>query len=255
MATNYPTSLDNGTSLPYPSSTDDTNSPSLAGGQDNQNDALIAVETKLGTGSSTPSGTYALVSTGTGTSAWSLATPTSTIVGISDTQTLTNKTIDAANNTITNLSGSDLADNTITATQIANATITSTQIASGSISYANLISTIFSAQVTSYTNTGSAGGSGFYANIGGIKYCWGQTLFQNSAASFGSSDYYSINFPSGFFNTISSAAGSVYNTYGAAAQFVAPVNEPSTTSWSLYFMQSGTLSGAQLSASWYIVGT
>ena len=161
----------------------------------------------------------------------------------------------AANNTITNLSGSDLADNTITATQIANATITSTQIASGSISYANLISTIFSAQVTSYTNTGSAGGSGFYANIGGIKYCWGQTLFQNSAASFGSSDYYSINFPSGFFNTISSAAGSVYNTYGAAAQFVAPVNEPSTTSWSLYFMQSGTLSGAQLSASWYIVGT
>ena len=73
MATNYPTSLDNGTSLPYPSSTDDTNSPSLAGGQDNQNDALIAVETKLGTGSSTPSGTYALVSTGTGTSAWSLA--------------------------------------------------------------------------------------------------------------------------------------------------------------------------------------
>lgn len=130
MATNYPTSLDNGTSLPYPSSTDDTNSPSLAGGQDNQNDALIAVETKLGTGSSTPSGTYALVSTGTGTSSWSLATPASTIVGISDTQTLTNKTIDAANNTITNLSGSDLASNTITATQIANATITGTQLAS-----------------------------------------------------------------------------------------------------------------------------
>ena len=128
--TNYPTSLDDSTSLPYPSSTDDTNSPSLAGGQDNQNDALIAVETKLGTGSSTPSGTYALVSTGTGTSAWSLATPASTIVGISDTQTLTNKTIDAANNTITNLSGSNLANNTITATQIANATITGTQLAS-----------------------------------------------------------------------------------------------------------------------------
>lgn len=128
--TNFPTSLDDSTSLPYPSATDDTNSPSLSGGQDNQNDALIAVETKLGTGSSTPSGTYALVSTGTGTSSWSLATPASTIVGISDTQTLTNKTIDAANNTITNLSGSNLANNTITATQIANATITGTQLAS-----------------------------------------------------------------------------------------------------------------------------
>ena len=155
MATNFPSSLDNATSLPYPSATDDTNSPSLSSGQDNQNDALIAVETKLGTGSSTPSGTYALVSTGTGTSSWSLATPTSTIVGISDTQTLTNKTIDASNNTISNLSGSDLASNTITATQIANATITATQIATNGVGASNLATNAIKlgyAQITSTFN-------------------------------------------------------------------------------------------------------
>ena len=133
MAINYPASLDNGTSLPNPTATQDTNSPSLSAGQGLQNDAVIALETKLGTGSSTPSGTYALVSTGTGSSAWSLATPTGTIVGTTDTQTLTNKTIDASSNTISNLSGSDLASNTITATQIANATITATQIANATI--------------------------------------------------------------------------------------------------------------------------
>ena len=42
MATNFPTSLDNSTSLPYPSSGNFTNAPSLAGLNDNQNDALRA---------------------------------------------------------------------------------------------------------------------------------------------------------------------------------------------------------------------
>ena len=172
MAINYPASLDNGTSLPNPTATQDTNSPSLSSGQGLQNDAVIALETKLGTGSSTPSGTYALVSTGTGSSSWSLATPTGTIVGTSDTQTLTNKTIDASNNTISNLSGSDLASNTITATQIANATITATQIASGTITFANLLSTIFSGQIQTYSNTGTWGGTVNWINLGGIKIAW-----------------------------------------------------------------------------------
>lgn len=93
MATNFPSSLDNSTSLPYPSSTNDTNNPSLAGGQDNQNDAIIATQTKVGIGASTPSSNNLLIGTGSGTSAWTKAAPTGTIVGTSDTQTLTNKTL------------------------------------------------------------------------------------------------------------------------------------------------------------------
>lgn len=93
MSTNFPSSLDNGTSLPYPGSTSLTSSPSLASGQDNQNDSLIAIQTKLGITASTPTLNNLLIGTGTGTSTWSKTAPTGTIVGTSDTQTLTNKTL------------------------------------------------------------------------------------------------------------------------------------------------------------------
>jgi len=93
MATNFPTSLDNSTSLPYPSSGNFTNAPSLAGLNDNQNDALIATQTKLGIGASTPTSGKFLTGTGTGTSAWANTVPAGTVVGTSDSQTLTNKTL------------------------------------------------------------------------------------------------------------------------------------------------------------------
>ena len=153
-ATNFPTSLDNGTSLPNPSATQDTNSPSLSDGQATQNNAVIAVETKLGTGASTPSGTYALVSTGTGSSAWSLATPASAIVGISDTQTLTNKTIDFSSNTISNISGSDIANLSITASQLANATITATQIANATITATQIANATITSSNMNLTKSG-----------------------------------------------------------------------------------------------------
>jgi len=136
MAINYPTSLDNGTSLPYPSSTDTLSSPNLSGLADNLNDAIIALETKLGiadANSQTPVAGNLLASTANGESSWSVPYPASTIVGVSDTQTLTNKTIDFTNNTISNIAGANIASQSITATQIANATITATQIANNTI--------------------------------------------------------------------------------------------------------------------------
>lgn len=139
MSTLYPTDIDTSTSLPYPTATDDTNSPSLSGGQDNQNDALIAIETLVGTNATQTapvSGTF-LTSASDGTSIWANTVPTGTVVGTSDTQTLTNKTIDASNNTISNLSGSDIANLSITATQIANATITLANMAAGALTQPN----------------------------------------------------------------------------------------------------------------------
>ena len=102
-------------------------------------------------------------------------TPTfpATVLTTTGTQTVTNKTINFSNNTISNVSGGNLTALSVTATQIANNTITATQIASGGIDYANLLSTIFSGQIVSYANTGTAGGYIYYLNMGGFKVYFG----------------------------------------------------------------------------------
>lgn len=93
MSINFPGSLDTSTQLPQPSASDFTNSPSHAGAHDNLSLATIAIETKLGTGASTATNNNLLIGTGSGSSAWTKAAPSGTIVGTTDSQTLTNKTL------------------------------------------------------------------------------------------------------------------------------------------------------------------
>lgn len=73
----YPSSIDNGTTLPYPSATDDTNSPSLSSGQSVQNNAIIAIETLIGSNATqtTPTAEYnVLQATSATASEWGLLT-------------------------------------------------------------------------------------------------------------------------------------------------------------------------------------
>lgn len=79
--TNYPTSLDNGTSLPQPGSGSATNSPSHAGLHDVEIQGLIAVQGKVGTGASTPVVNTLLRGTGTGTTAYAQAVLTTDVTG------------------------------------------------------------------------------------------------------------------------------------------------------------------------------
>lgn len=90
MATNFPSSLD---SLTNPTSTDTTTAVDHAAQHANANDAIEALQAKVGVNSSavTTSHDYKL----------SEVTSTDKAVGKSATQTLTNKTIDAASNTLT----------------------------------------------------------------------------------------------------------------------------------------------------------
>lgn len=82
MSTNFPGSVDDGTTLPNPGANAPTNNPSLSGGQTNQNDAIKAIEAKVGTGASTPSAGKIFRGTGSGASAWGAADLTTDITGV-----------------------------------------------------------------------------------------------------------------------------------------------------------------------------
>ena len=66
MSTNFPASLDSYTN---PASTDTLDGVPHHSQHANANDALVQLETKMGTGASTPSANKVLRGTGTGTSA------------------------------------------------------------------------------------------------------------------------------------------------------------------------------------------
>lgn len=75
MATNYPTSLDTSANLPNPTGTSFQNNPDHGQQHANANDAIKALEAKLGIGNTAPSSTgLLLVPTGPGTTAWSQLT-------------------------------------------------------------------------------------------------------------------------------------------------------------------------------------
>lgn len=63
----YPTTID---SIPEPSADSPTNNPSASGVSTAQTNAIVAIETKLGTGASTPVAGNVLTSTADGTSEW-----------------------------------------------------------------------------------------------------------------------------------------------------------------------------------------
>jgi hypothetical protein len=78
----------------------------------------------------------------------------STIVGISDTQSLTNKSIDSDNNTITNIVNNDIkAGASIDATKIADGSINNTEF-----QYLNGVSSNIQTQITTHTTATSAHG-------------------------------------------------------------------------------------------------
>lgn len=118
MSTNFPTSLD---TLTNPSGANNLSSPDHASQHADANDAIEAIEAKLGTGASNqaPASSRFLVGTGSGTSDWSKVVPSGTVVGTSDTQTLTNKTL-----TSPTINGGTITSVTLTTPTISNPTLT-----------------------------------------------------------------------------------------------------------------------------------
>lgn len=179
MATNYPANKDTSTTLPYPSATDDTNNPSLAGLQDNQNDAVIAIETYIGnnTASQTaPLANNVLLSTAAGTSEWGQITSSNVA---SANSTGTGSFVFASSPTI---SGATLSSPTISnptfstslgALNVSSLTASSTITGNGGIS----TTTLNTSSTTTLSNTtvnGTLSAVGAFTSNGSV-------VFTNSA--------------------------------------------------------------------------
>lgn len=227
MATNYPSSLDNATSLPYPNATDDTNSPSLAGGQDNQNDALIAIETLVGTNASQtdPTAQYnVLQATSASASEWakltsnnvSSSTGTGSFV-FATSPTISSPTISSPTISSPNITGSlgNISTGTITASGAITASstlaVTGDTTLTGSLT-GSTISTSGQITMQSSTSPPSAG-----ASTAG--------LLMSSTSSFGI--FYGSEAP-----TFTAAQGSIYlRTDGSSTSTRLYVNTTGSTTW------------------------
>lgn len=107
---NYPTSLD---SLVNPTTNDFLNSPNHVQQHSDVNDIVEALEAKLGIGASVAASGKLLRGTGVGASAWDKDAPTGTIVGTTDSQTLTNKTLTSPTINTAIINNPTLSTNTI----------------------------------------------------------------------------------------------------------------------------------------------
>lgn len=106
----------------------------------------------------------------------------------------------------------------------------------GGITYAKLLSTIFSGQVSSQANAGSAGGTMYYVNLGGIKLLWatGATITTTTTAT-----EFIYTLPVGFFSTVQSSIASIMPVTADAKQ-LCNISQSTTSSTGLYVWASTT---------------
>lgn len=213
MATNYPTSKDDNTTLPNPTTGAFLNSPSHAGQHDNVNDATKAIQTKLGTGASTPVANTFLFGTGTGASTWQMLTSAAVLAAVSDetgtgnlvfntTPTLITPKVDTINestggNGVTTAgmnvkSGVIQTSNSVITTNITDANVTPAKLVAGTGT-----SWVYQSWSPTFANWtigtgGSAGTIAKYGQIGKTVHFWVSSTLGTSGQSVGASATFTL---------------------------------------------------------------
>lgn len=175
MSTNYPGALD---TLSNPSASSATNSPSHAAQHADANDAIEAIEAKLGTGATTPTANKLLFGTGTGTTAWQGLTSAQLLAILSDetgtgsavfatTPTLVTPKVDTINEstptngvTIDGLNIKDSALNTNNSVVTSNITalnVTTAKIAANAVDYTKVAAGFLVQVVSTQTSAMTTG--------------------------------------------------------------------------------------------------
>lgn len=202
MSTNFPSSIDDGTTLPNPSSTDKTNSPSHASLHGNANDAIKAIEAKLGSGATTPSASKILFGTGAGTSDWKELTSAELKGVISDetgsgsavfatSPTLVTPSVDTINestpaNGVTidglNIKDSKLnTNNSVVTANITNASVTADKLATGAAK--STVATSETTTSTSYTDLATVESTTVTVGANGLLLVGYSCQLSNSGAN------------------------------------------------------------------------
>lgn len=106
--------------------------------------------------------------------------------------------------------------------------VVTANITDAAVTYAKLLSTIFSGQVSSAANAGTAGGTNYYINLGGIKLCWTRgALFTAGASTFTTK---TVTLPTSFFSTVQHVSATlVVSSLGGGGAKVAYVQDGYST--------------------------
>lgn len=192
-STLYPGAIDDSSTLYQPGPGDLMNSVDHAGLHDNVDVAVIATQTKLGTGSSTPVASTVLRGTGTGTSAWGQANLTTDVTGtlpVANGGTGVTSKTGTGNAVLSNsptLSAPTMTSATLTGGTITTPTISNPTISSPSLTgYAAVLALIYPVGCiyteTTGTNPGTTFGFGTWAAYGAGEVLVG---YKSGDANFG----------------------------------------------------------------------
>jgi hypothetical protein len=262
MSTRFPgTGVDDNTTLPNPNATDKTNNPSHSSLHGNANDAIKAIETKLGTGSSTPANNTLLIGDGAGTSAWSQLSSAQLAARITDetgsgsavfatSPTLVTPLVNTINEasagngvTIDSLNIKDGKLNTndsVVTANITNGSVTPSKLSSASS--AGYIATSQTTTSTSYTDLATAGPS-VTVSVGAnglVLLSWSARILNSG------SNYTAIGFVASGANTIAAtdtntfATGTGTDMTSGRTTLLTGLNAGSTTFTLKYRVAGGT---------------